>query len=545
MGAPTYDKAIARDQHQLLAEIYAKYGHATVCQLFRITAKQPIGGTKFVPFRLNRVQQQLARDLRQRNIVLKARQMGITTFFVLERLLLPALLTRGTTSLLIAQQQDVAQEHMCILRGAIEGFGSCTQLGENQPRFQDHLLALRCDTRLRLEFDYLESKILAETAENHEVGQGLPGVNHLLATEFGRWSGKADETLANAAAAVTPDGTTDIESTANGYGGAFFEICNQARSGASPYQFHFFPWPLQHEYRIDNPEELARYLPDPAALSEEEQQLQRQFSLDLNQLAWRRRAQMNFGRDFPEKYPENPDTAFLVSGDSFFDRDALRRRALELETGQVRHGHNEPAGGGYFDIFRKPNLQRQYILHADPALGTSETTHDPDWSAFAILDQETGEQVAAYRSRLPPEDFAFHIVDAAQLFANATVSVESNPGGGGDSVLLAIRNLKYGNIFEFQDWDDRTGRKSARPGLPMNLKTRPVCLHRLAQAIRHEVHLIHDRQFIAEALAFQRNAKGRVEAPPGAHDDLVMAMAGAHFVRYQLLGFSDPPDAEF
>ena len=70
-------------------------------------------------------------------------------------------------------------------------------------------------------------------------------------------------------------------------------------------------------------------------------------------------------------------------------------------------------------------------------------------------------------------------------------------------------------------------------GFETNSKTRPVIIAQLVKAMReditNEVHI----PTLREMLVFIKNEQGRAEAQQGEHDDLVMALAIAHFIRPQ------------
>ena len=53
------------------------------------------------------------------------------------------------------------------------------------------------------------------------------------------------------------------------------------------------------------------------------------------------------------------------------------------------------------------------------------------------------------------------------------------------------------------------------------------------EALRDHAKLLHDEKTIQELLTFTRNQDGRAEAEHGAHDDLVMSLAIAWYVRPQ------------
>ena len=55
----------------------------------------------------------------------------------------------------------------------------------------------------------------------------------------------------------------------------------------------------------------------------------------------------------------------------------------------------------------------------------------------------------------------------------------------------------------------------------------------LVREVRERPELLADRATLLELLTFVRNERGRPEAQSGSHDDLVMALAIAHYIRPQ------------
>ena len=72
-----------------------------------------------------------------------------------------------------------------------------------------------------------------------------------------------------------------------------------------------------------------------------------------------------------------------------------------------------------------------------------------------------------------------------------------------------------------------------RFGFETNAKTRPVILSDLIALVREDVTIETDALTLKEMLTFVKNDKGRAEAEQGFHDDLVMALAIAHFISSQ------------
>jgi phage terminase large subunit len=65
-------------------------------------------------------------------------------------------------------------------------------------------------------------------------------------------------------------------------------------------------------------------------------------------------------------------------------------------------------------------------------------------------------------------------------------------------------------------------------------------MSRLVEIVREHCDLIVDRETLEELLTIVRNEKGRIEAPEGGHDDMMMALAIAHEIRDQVVFTEEP-----
>ena len=369
-------------------------------------------------------------------------------------------------------------------------------------------------------------------------------IQHLGCTEVARWEHNPEETLANVKESVPIDGTIDLESTANMMGGYFYEECMRARNGKSEYTFHFHPWYFHEEYRI----------PDKPAKSEtltgEEKALvkgglvQYKIAIDLGQIAWRRFKKLSLRHNFAEKYPEDEISCFLLQGNNYFDNEILINRKREVE------GEIPLARYKFFAQYKKPQPHKQYIIGVDPATGRDASQGNLDWCAALVLEKETGEQVASYHAKKPPEDVAVDMAQLGRMYNNALIAVERTGDGGTVMLMLQIAN-QYTNIYKHREWWKRDwGQKLTSAskgsggqkmkdieGFPTSPKTRPVALTRVAIFIRESPELIHDLTFINECLTFVRDETGKPAAAEGSHDDMVSAMWIANYVRLVVLGY--------
>ena len=551
------DASLAKDQLYVLKSMYETHGREYFCKnMIWILRKKPEKGDilptgawnrRLIPYKMNAMQRDLNQKQSKKNIVLKQRQGGITTDRVLNRLLIPCVLNPGSAGLLISQTHGYAAQHFVILHRAVKYFGKVEPFNDNHPAnkvwrdLRDHLLHIQYSPRKELVFDMLDSRILANSAEVTEVGQGLPGISHLVCSEVARWPHAPEETMANVKESVHDDGTVDLESTANGIGGYFHEEYQRAKNeGDAEFLAFFYQWWWSEEYR----KEPAL---DKKTLSEEERELKKQWDLDLEQLAWRRGKKIALRREFDEKYPENDVKCFLTSGHKFFDSEVLYMRLLQLT--HVKPFAEEELPGearndagvlkSYIRIYKRKVAGRRYIGFGDMARGIEVTGTDTDFCAATFIDEETGEDVAGIRARLDPYDFGKVMVMIAKMFNNAVLCVERT--GDGHSCMLAFRDEGYTNIYEHDEWDKDNRQMMKIQGWPATTVTRPIALNRLSKYIKEYPHLLHDKQFLEEAMTFIRNSKtGKPAAAVGHHDDTVTAHYGAHYVRLVQLGFLDP-----
>ncbi len=456
-------------------------------KLLRIRTKQ--GRVRFL--KLNRVQKEYSAKCTKRNIVLKARQVGITTY-VAARFFIQTITRPGTLTVQVAHSDDSAE--------AI--FKMVHRFWENLPNERVRRGALvksRSNVR-QIVFPKLDSEYRVETADEN-AGRGLT-IHNLHCSEVSRWARGAGDTLAALRAAVVPDGEIVLESTPNGAAGVFYEEWKQAEE--TGYARHFFPWWYEPTYIEDvKPGTL-----DP--LMDDEKELVTRYGLNERQIAWRRMRWKEMCGQAAQEYAEDPVSCFLASGECVFEMAAIEQAAAKAakETETLENGREL--------IWFPPNPEKwQYIVGVDTAGGGSEG----DYSCAQVIERSMGLQCAELHGHFPPYELARRLVALGKKYGNALMAVERNNHGYG--VLAHLKDLGYENLFE----------QNGQVGWLTSAVTRPAMIENLAAMLIEKPELFHSSRLLGEMRTFVRRADGQGAAAEGAHDDCVMAMAIAMAVR--------------
>ena len=377
----------------------------------RIRVKE--GGLKAL--KLNRAQQEYSRQCSKQNIVLKARQLGVTTY-VAARFFVQTITRPGTLTVQVAHSLESAESIFGIVRRFWEKLPEALR--------RSALIHSRANVR-QLVFPLLDSEYRVEMADAN-AGRGMT-IHYLHCSEVSRWPRNAAETLASLRAAVAPGGEIVLESTPNGAAGAFYDEWQKADE--TGYTRHFFPWWYEDCYR----EIVGKEKIQP--LTTEESELAEKHGLDEGQIAWRRKQWKMLCDLAGQEYAEDANSCFLSYGDCVFDREALVKAA-------ARAGEAQLQDNGRLAIWFPPQEGRQYIIGVDAAGGGSYG----DYACAEVIDKTIGLQCAELRGHFPPFELARRVKELGQSYGQALLAVERNNHGYG--VLAHLQDMEYGNIFE-------------------------------------------------------------------------------------------------
>lgn len=500
---------------------------------------------KIVDFKLNEPQQKLYDIIKQlkkegkpvRVIILKARQMGFST--LTESILFKETATKFNINTGIVAHKEEATTNL---------FNMSKRIYDNLPDSMKP--KKKASNAKELIFDNqegtgLKSKIKCMTAGADGVGRS-DTFNNLHISELAFW-GNAKDTMLGLMQAVPnlPNTMVIIESTANGYE-YFKEIWDKAVKKENDFIPLFVGWHELEEYQMPY---------SGFELTPEEKQIQTTYSLSLEQLTWRRWCiANNCGGDielFKQEYPMNPHEAFIVSGTSVFDKEKLILR-LEiipkpLKVGYFSYIYNDekPIGqkisnikwvndpNGYIRIYQVPNSP----VHTKYCIGGDTAGDGSDYYTGHVLDAKTGMQVATLKQQFDADLYTKQMYCLGKYYKDALIGIEANF----DSFpIMELQRLGYKNQFIREKIDEYTGKAEKRYGFKTTSITRPTILSNLIEIVREHTDLINDKDTLEELLTIIRNEKGRIEAPIGGHDDQMMGLAIAHYIRNQVIFSVEP-----
>jgi hypothetical protein len=522
----------------------------------------------------------------QRAIVLKARQVGISTW-VQAKLLQKTTQRANRNALVVAHDRDTGAKLYLIGERMYQ-----TLPEEVKPEIRAHGRARFLHFGERGADAWMagslwpDSTYFVDTAGEFQAGRGAT-YHDVHASEFAFW-GQALTKHTGLMQTVpdTPESLVVIESTANGHN-LFHDLWLDAEQGRSEYVPFFWPWWREDAYerrflsdgeyedfRVgehelfgeDEPglmELLGRELPDLT---------QRECLAKLN---WRRWAIPNKCAGklevFHQEYPGTPEEAFLSTGARVFDGNTVRKVLLDVESlwdprvpsdqhpgpelGLIRATDSvtRAARVGRVDVPTEPEFvprsklnmleqadwrfwlsvqngkliippDRPYVVGADVSGGLPESGEgDPAYHTIEVIDHLTKVQVAEYRSRVDPDLFAEHLYLTALHFNSAWLAIEITGGWGLPIARKLWHDYRYPFLFMRKKVEQRTDREVDRLGWDTNRQTKPILLAGGQELLREDTHGLRSRRVLQEMLTYVKTENGQTQPEPGKFSDLLMA----------------------
>lgn len=432
-----------------------------------------------IPFELFEFQEKTLEDFIQydRNIVLKSRQMGISTLVAAYSLWI-MIFNPGKNVLILSTVQSAAKEIVSKIRLANTHLPTWLK----SPTVEDNRLSLKLKNESRV----LAASSAADSARGYS--------SYLLVMDECAFIDNAEEVWTSAQQTMATGGRAILLSTPNGTGNFFHKTWMDAESQRNTFNTIRLKWNVHPERNQE----------------------------------WRDRQTKELGE---KKAAQECDTDFLTSGNTVIDaaiieefkkttiKDPLEMRGIEK---------------GYW-IWEYPNYSKNYIVSADVARGDAT-----DFSAFHIFDVETMEQVAEYQGQPTTTEYGNILIAAATEYNNALLIVENaNVGWATLQVIIdrkypntfySSADLQYVDIERQMTTKYNAMERKMVPGFTTTIRTRPLIISRLEMYIREKSVTPRSVRLMNELSTFIWN-NGKAEAMSGHNDDLVMSFGMGLWVR--------------
>jgi hypothetical protein len=452
-----------------------------------------------VVFERNAVQQWYADNAWSRNLILKARQLGMTTDACID-MLDDVIFTPNYTAVIIAHEKEAVIQIFKKVRLAWEEFDDRLK----------NILGLQASTDTKNELSFNNNSSIRVALSSRAAT-----VNRLHVSEFAKLSkkfpDKAREVITGSFPSVPKNGRIDIESTSEGPIGDFYLMYKDAE-GRTPqseldFKAFFFPWFKDPAYAMPVGEPVPTDIMSYGA----------KHLLTPEQTFWYFKTKQTLKDEMKREYPTTPDEAFEAGSDMMFSSDALDRLT-------VRTGTKIGAWTKYEDY--KPG--HNYGVGVDVAEGIGR-----DHSTIVVWDfsKLRPQVVATYKeNKISPQNLAYEAKNAGYAYGMAVIAVERNNHGYATVSKLAEiypEDLIFRMEDEARPEDKLKGVDTIRFGWHTNLATKPKMLYDLSNAVADDLADICDYTLIADMRSYPKEDVGRTRPLDGqtSHWDMLMAAA--------------------
>lgn len=469
-----------------------------------------------VPFIPTQEQREFLLGLDNKNIILKSRQLGLSSIVIAESI--REVITReNCTAALISHNQSSCNAIFDKLKAQYNSLPDWIK----PKTLQNNRQALTFANG---------SSITCLTAGSKDIlrGSTITGICHL--SEFAFWN-DPERHLKALSQACSASSTIVIETTANGFN-KFSELYFQAKNKENDYKVYFFNWVngrslFEDQYKIAVDKYKATHngnMITEDELDDEEQQI-----IDvggtLDQIVWRRGKVSVEGLDsFHQEYPTTDMECFISTGTNVFDTKRIAKKLnakfpepitedkLVINKDLIPWIKNRS-----LKIFKIPKSKERYWIGVDCSEGVGL-----DYSTMFVIDKK-GENVCTFRNnKVKPYEFADVVALVGKYYNNALLIIEK--ASGGHTVIEKMKyEYKYHNLMKYKTYDE-FNKVQWKAGFDTNSKTKGIAINDCREWFDKGLVRINDKEVLNEMKTFIVNEKGQMNAAIGTHDDLISAM---------------------
>ncbi len=216
---------------------------------------------------------------------------------------------------------------------------------------------------------------------------------------------------------------------------------------------------------------------------------------------------------------------FNMSGETVINPEDIDRMMAQCIEPKYRAAFDRN-----FWIFQKYDPTNSYLLSADVARGDGQ-----DYSVFHIIKLETMEVVAEYQGKPDLDQYSQILFDAGKEYGGCMMVVENNNVGYSvltKLIDMGYNNIYYSTktSHEYVEQASAEYMNNVVPGFTTSMKTRPLIIAKLEEFVRNDVLRIYSTRVMNELKTFIWH-NGKPQAMKGENDDLVMSLAIACWVR--------------
>lgn len=456
--------------------------------LYKIKTKD----ARLATFTFNAVQEDVHRTETQRDMYLKARQLGVSTYSLIKKLDY-AITHPNTATAIVAHKENKVQTLFEIVRLAY-------QYLPNHPAIKPKV---SYDNRNELYFPDINSKIYVAMDTRSDTVHNL----HISEVAF---LADADRKLIGIFESVPKDGIISLESTANGTAGYFYE---QWENKDSEFKKHFYNWTWDIGYQTETSLTISQLyeMYHPYAIRYGLiKDIAEKYNLTAAQFNWYIAKVMRLKDLVMQEYPTSALEAFISSGRNVFYIGDLQKQFPK-----------QPIDRQWQDliIWEKPLEGFKYSMGVDTSEGEGN-----DSAVLSVWNANTGEQVAEYANpTTKPDVLAGIAIEIGRFYNKAVIVPEINSSG---LVFASKIKGKYGNLYMRETFDRRTKETKKQIGWRTTAVTKPLMVADFEEAVRDSSVTINSSELIKEMKTFVRtdeSLKSGYGADGSNHDDRVMA----------------------
>jgi hypothetical protein len=339
-----------------------------------------------------------------------------------------------------------------------------------------------------------------------------------------------------------------LEGTAQGRHTMFHKLWKKAEEGKfwAPV---FMEWFREQGYTMAVPPNFERTREEQSIANKVKEECG--YELSDGQLAWRREKIVEFeaaGEEdaFPQEFPLTPEEAFVAGGLTAFPKKRLKEMALNFGRnpkwrGEIKLNKDnktpdlQPYIDGRFWMWEFPKPGEKYQIGADCALGIDGA----DYSCVQVyaIPEDISQplrQVARWRGYMAPTEYARVIGAIGYLYNTAEVAPECNKIDSVASDLAKV--IMYPSVYRWLREDKIKNQMSQFIGWLTTHKNKNGLIGRMRDALLGWTVIIRCEEDIDEMYDFVETEPGSqiFGARSGAHDDTVMANLIAYYTATQL-----------